>query len=473
MPAAPAKKSTPTTDPATDPKATSRPASKTSAKSRAKTVPKAAADRPTAEDTAAEEAAAEETTAAPPHRGSPRGTAIERRTAAERAERHAATLKRLERAAGKLSTAAIARMDENLSWYRNMPPEHRSWIGLVAQAGIAAFTEWFRHPEAPQAISTDVFGTAPRELTRAVTLRQTVEMIRTTIEVVEEAIDEVASPGGEDGLREAVLVYAREIAFATAQVYAQAAEARGAWDARLEALVVNSLLSGDADEGVLSRAAALGWGSPDRVMVVMGSAPAGDSELVVEAIRRASRHAKLHVLTGVLGSRLVVVVGDGGRKPERVFDPVPAARALIGQFAAGPVVIGPIVGDLLSATRSAQAAAAGLKACAAWPDAPRPVLADDLLPERALAGDPAARRQLVEEIYTPLDEAGSALLDTLSVYLEQASSLEGAARMLFVHPNTVRYRLRRVTDVTGYAPSDVRSAFTLRIALALGRLQAG
>ena len=445
-------------------------------------VPAVPVDKP-AKKTAKRAAARATPPAAPPdgpapepepdtqRRGSPRGTAIERRTAAERAERHAATLKRLEKAAGKLSTAAIARMDEQLSWYRNMPPEHRSWIGLVAQAGIAAFTEWFRHPEAPQAISTDVFGTAPRELTRAVTLRQTVEMIRTTIEVVEEAIDEVAAPGGEDGLREAVLVYAREIAFATAQVYAQAAEARGAWDARLEALVVNSLLSGDADEGVLSRAAALGWGSPDRVMVVMGSAPAGDSELVVEAIRRAARHAKLHVLTGVLGARLVVVVGDGGRNPDRIWDPVPAARALIGQFAAGPVVIGPTVGDLLSATRSAQAAAAGLRACAAWPDAPRPVLADDLLPERALAGDQAARAQLVEEIYTPLDEAGSALLDTLSVYLEQASSLEGAARMLFVHPNTVRYRLRRVTDVTGYAPSDVRSAFTLRIALALGRLQ--
>ena len=453
MPAAPAKKS----------------AKQSAKKAAAKAVPPAAAVPP-ADSGGTGGTGGEEQ---PVRRGSPRGTAIERRVAAERAERHAATLKRLERASGKLSTAAIARMDEQLSWYRNMPPEHLSWIGLVAQAGIAAFTEWFRHPEAPQAITTDVFGTAPRELTRAVTLRQTVEMIRTTIEVVEEAIDEVASPGGEDGLREAVLVYARELAFATAQVYAQAAEARGAWDARLEALVVNSLLSGDADEGVLSRAAALGWGSPDRVMVVMGSAPSGDSELVVEAIRRAARHAKLHVLTGVLGARLVVVVGDGGKNPDRVWDPVPAARALIGQFAAGPVVIGPTVGDLLSATQSAQAAAAGLRACAAWPDAPRPVLADDLLPERALAGDQAARSQLVEEIYTPLDEAGSALLDTLSVYLEQASSLEGAARMLFVHPNTVRYRLRRVTDVTGYAPSDVRSAFTLRIALALGRLQAG
>jgi DNA-binding PucR family transcriptional regulator len=375
----------------------------------------------------------------------------------------AATLRRLEKSAGRLAANAIARMDEQLPWYRAMPPENRSWIGLVAQAGIAAFTEWFRHPETPQAISTDVFGTAPRELTRAISLRQTVEMVRTTIEVMEAAIDDVAAPGDEGVLREALLVYAREIAFATAQVYAQAAEARGAWDARLESLVVNAVLSGEADEGVLSRAAALGWNSPDKIVVLLGTAPNGDSELTVEAIRRASRHAKLQVLTGVFGERLVVIAGNDD-------DPIRVAKALIGPFASGPVVAGPVVGDLLSATRSAQAAAAGLRACAAWPDAPRPVLSDDLLPERAMAGDRYAREQLVEEIYRPLEEAGSALLETLSVYLEQASSLEGAARMLFVHPNTVRYRLRRVTDVTGWSPSDVRSAFTLRIALILGRL---
>jgi DNA-binding PucR family transcriptional regulator len=77
---------------------------------------------------------------------------------------------------------------------------------------------------------------------------------------------------------------------------------------------------------------------------------------------------------------------------------------------------------------------------------------------------------LLEEIYRPLAEAGSALLETLSVYLEQAASLEAAARILFVHPNTVRYRLRRVTDITGLTPSQARSAFTLQIALVLGRL---
>ncbi|MBX6768209.1 MAG: helix-turn-helix domain-containing protein, partial [Actinomadura rubrobrunea] len=52
---------------------------------------------------------------------------------------------------------------------------------------------------------------------------------------------------------------------------------------------------------------------------------------------------------------------------------------------------------------------------------------------------------------------------------EQGSSLEATARLLFVHPNTVRYRLRRVAELTGLVPTDGRNAFTLRIALVLGR----
>ena len=81
-------------------------------------------------------------------------------------KRSAATIRRLEASMGTLASAAIARMDEVLPWYRAMPAENRSWVNLVAQAGVAAFVEWFRQPDAPQAISADVFGTAPRELTR-------------------------------------------------------------------------------------------------------------------------------------------------------------------------------------------------------------------------------------------------------------------------------------------------------------------
>ena len=94
---------------------------------------------------------------------------------------------------------------------------------------------------------------------------------------------------------------------------------------------------------------------------------------------------------------------------------------------------------------------------------------DELLPERALAGDGHARRHLVEEIYLPLLRARGTLIETLAAYFEHGSSLEGAARALFVHPNTVRYRLRQVADLTGYTPTMPRHAFTLEIALVLGR----
>ena len=117
-------------------------------------------------------------------------------------------------------------MDETLPWYRAMPAEQRSWVGLVAQAGIAAFVEWFRHPEQRRAITGEIFGTAPRELARTVSLQQTVEMVRITIGVVEAAASTIAGPDSAAELREAVLIYAREVAFAAAQVYAQAAEAR-------------------------------------------------------------------------------------------------------------------------------------------------------------------------------------------------------------------------------------------------------
>ena len=117
-----------------------------------------------------------------------------------------------------------------------------------------------------------------------------------------------------------------------------------------------------------------------------------------------------------------------------------------------------------------RAALSGLRAVAAWPNAPRPVSADALLPERALAGDAEAREALVVNVYEPLVRAGEVVLDTVSTFLDSGGALETTARALFVHANTVRYRLRRVAEICGEAPTDPRGALTLRVALALGRL---
>ncbi len=119
--------------------------------------------------------------------------------------------------------------------------------------------------------------------------------------------------------------------------------------------------------------------------------------------------------------------------------------------------------------RAARSTLSGLRAAWGWADAPRPVAASDLLPERALAGDVEAASALTALVHRAL-LADAVLYDTASAYLERTPSLEATARALFIHPNTVRYRLRRVADVTGFSPSDARGAFTLRVGLVLGRL---
>jgi DNA-binding PucR family transcriptional regulator len=340
-------------------------------------------------------------------------------------------------------------------------------VGLVAQAGISTFATWFADRSTPLTITGDVFGTAPRELTRAVNLRQTLELIRVVVEVVEDHVAEMCDdPTDQRALaqvREAVLVYSREVAFAAATVYATAAESRGAWDARLEALVVDALTRGENDDALRSRVAALGWREATALTIVVGSTRPGQEQDVIDGLRRAARSAADDALVGVQGDRVVVVLGTSG-------DPWAAAVNLAAWFGPGPVVVGPTVDGLSEAGGSARAALAGLLAVRAWPAAPRPVHADDLWPERVLSGDATARRALADRVYAPLLAAGETFAETVTTYLEIGGSLEATSRALFVHPNTVRYRLRRVAEITGWDATRGRDAYVLQMALGIGLL---
>ena len=374
----------------------------------------------------------------------------------------AATVKRMRKAAAGIATEVVTRMEQTLPWFGGMSPNQRSWVGLVAQAGVASFVEWLAHPAAGHDITGGVFATAPRELARAVTLQQTVELVRIAVETVEDHVATLAVSGDEERLHEAVLRYSRDLAFQAALVYARAAEERGAWDARLEALVVDTVVGGDPDAELLSRAGALGWSAHTAVAVLAGTAGEGETQRAIDEIRRVARRDGFDVLASVGGRRLICVIGVDG-------DPMPAARLLAGQFAAGPVVLGPAVPDLATAPISARAAVAGLAVASAWPAAPRPVTADALLPERALGGDRDARDALVN-LYRAVEDTDPTLTQTLSAFVECGGSLEATARALFVHPNTVRYRLRRVSDLTGFVASDPRDRWALSLSLSFGRL---
>ena len=375
-----------------------------------------------------------------------------------------ATIRAIEQDASRLATLSVARMDAELSWFRALPADQRSWVLLVAQAGIASLVDWLRAPDDVLRLTGEVFGSAPRELARSVTLQQTVELVQQTIAVTEEQLPRLADAADQQVLREEMLRFSREIAFAAARVYASVAEVRGAWDARLEALVIEGLVRGSSivDEP-FSQLAALGWRSSGPISAVVGVVPDRPAPEVLTELHRSARRSGFDAMAAVHGTRLVVVLGGAQ-------DPLAAATTLLANFGDGPVVAGPKATGVAGASAVTQAALSALRAAPGWPDAPRPVSADALLPERALAGDAAARADLLEIIYQPLLNSGGVLLETLTAFFASGGSLEATARTLFVHANTVRYRLRRVAEVCGETPTEARGGFTLQVALVLGRL---
>jgi DNA-binding PucR family transcriptional regulator len=373
------------------------------------------------------------------------------------------TLDWLKSISGDLATITLQQLDELLPWYRSMPAARRSTIGLVAQAGITSFVAWYEDPESQPWVAADVFGTAPRELLRSISLQETLQLIRVVVQVVEDRVVQE-----DESLREAVLLYSREIAFSAADVYARAAEARGLWDARLEALVVDSILSGEHEEELPSRIAALGWRAGGQVAAIIGIAA---EPVDHDSLRRVARKNSVDALIGVHGNRLIVVAGRiDARKPDEAIAFTKLATALDGFFAPGAVVVGPEVATVADAHRSAKAALAGFAAVKAWPKPPRHIPADDLLAERALAGDMLAKSTLLDLIYRPLSNNSPELLETLAHYLETGRSLESTAKELFVHPNTVRYRLKRISEVIGWDATGPREAFVLQVAMVLGSM---
>lgn len=375
------------------------------------------------------------------------------------------TLNRLRANIGTLSTTTLKQLDTSLPWYRGLLPDERAALGLVAQKGIASFVTWYERPASPAWVLNDVFGAAPTELTRSISLQKALQLIRIVVQVVEDQVPDLAPHADQTDLREAVLRYSREVAFAAADVYARAAESRGSWDTRLEALVVDAILRGESSDALRSRIAAVGWKSQSRITVVVGSSPAEPSASFVSELRRAAARLAEDILVGIQGDRLILVLGG-------VIERESAYQRVSELFGPGPVVYGPIAPSLAEASGSAQAAFAGLTAAKAWPMAPRPVAADDLWPERVMSGDEAARKALVKNIYRPLLAASNGLVETLSSYINLGHSLEATSRELFVHANTVRYRLRRVCDITGWDPLLPREAFVLQSALIMGRLAA-
>lgn len=199
----------------------------------------------------------------------------------------------------------------------------------------------------------------------------------------------------------------------------------------------------------------------------------------------AGRDADVEAVAELLGTDgFVVVVADD---PEAVL--VLGPQAVWRCRADVVAIVG--VGSGLSSLRESLAATAGVVGVSTvftdLADAPQAlrrariarrclprgshgvVVFGDLPIEAMVAGAPALAGELAQETLSrilalpPVER--DILLGTLDAWYAEGGSAKNASRILYVHPNTVRYRIRRVEELTGRDMDQPASVAELYLAL--------
>lgn len=138
-----------------------------------------------------------------------------------------------------------------------------------------------------------------------------------------------------------------------------------------------------------------------------------------------------------------------------------------------PICVSSLVEGVSEISSELTATLASIAVAPAIKHLPQVIHTDDVLPERALIGDSTAFNTLYNKVYQSLAPYSSddPTLETIDMFLRFGGALDQTAHELNVHPNTVRYRLRKVTQTTGWDATDPRAAYVLQTAITIGRIR--
>lgn len=361
------------------------------------------------------------------------------------------------------ATLIVSKLEESEPWFKAADPNHRAWLTLITQRGINAFADWLN--DIPNQFSTASFfeNEAPRDLALSINFEQIVSVTQKIFSYVESELINLLDENEKLVVQVQLLRFSRDVAFATALAYARAAEARSAWDARLEAKIIDALVDQEDFSDIQVNAAGLGWTEAKDIFAIVGKKPKKDSALAVAEIHRAARNQNLLTIAGVRGEMLIALISNS-KNPEST------ARYFSPRFGEGTLVYGRVVDSFERVSLSTREAIAGYFAKAAVSDQVRLISAAELLPERAINSDPLAQNHLVG-IYQQIKNVDADWLQTLEVFFSVGGSLEATARKLHIHVNTVRYRFKGLQQEVGLSPTTPRDGYCLQVAVSLGRLK--
>ncbi|GAB3839139.1 helix-turn-helix domain-containing protein [Micromonospora andamanensis] len=248
-------------------------------------------------------------------------------------------------------------------------------------------------------------------------------------------------------LSDAVSAYVAELAAASTDGYAlQLREQAGEGDRRRH--LAELLLRGDGLPSAVEAAAArIGWTDLDALVPVL---------LPLDQARDVRFRYGPDGLVIERGRDAVLLLRSGPRAAR-----APLAEALAGRRA----VVGPELGwpQVPAAVRLAELAAALVG------PVPDPVFVDDHLVALTLRGEQRALAVLTARRLAPLAHLRPAqrenLLATLHAWLRHWGSRAEVSTELFVHPQTVSYRLKRLRELYGDDLDDPAVRFELLVVL--------
>jgi len=240
-------------------------------------------------------------------------------------------------------------------------------------------------------------------------------------------------------------------------------------DTRLRADLVLDLTGGTGPEEalVLNRAQALRYdlGRPHQVLVVDGRHGDNDIDVIFHAVSRAARDLRVGSL---LAPQLhdVIVLADTEAAWEQF------RRAVVAELHGGRCRIGVgghcrDIGEFQRSYREAQLALQ-IQDKIGGPDQVTRYSDLGVYQVLATANDTSAMERFALEWLGALigydSDHGTQLVLTLSEYLDRGGNYDASAKALSVHRSTLKYRLRRIREVSGYDLGHPDTQFNLQLA---------
>jgi len=356
-------------------------------------------------------------------------------------------------------------------------------VHQVARDAVHQFAARVADPAVPGEPMTRMFHDIGRvEAAAGRSLDALHAALRVGARVTWQRLREQARQGGGDAdvfarLGESIFRYLDELAAACSAGYAEARAEFAGEAERLRHRLLDLLVADPPTrpEAIASLAATIGWRLPRRVVAVALAAPASPCPgslvpLPPDVLVNLAYREPCLLMPDPDGPGRRRTLEDGLRKwpvtarPEG--DATPGCLAAVG-----PAVPLARAGASLRWARRALSLA---QRDPAGQSADGIVRCDEQLATLVLLADAELARVLSGQALAPLrglrPDQADRLAETLLAWLESADNAGAAASRLHVHPQTVRYRLRQLTELFGDALSDPDSRFALQVALRVRRL---